>query len=182
MRFLRATRIIAATLVLLLLPEVTSGVECQPENESQYIADLSDQQLRQDDPDAYAEAIQCLGKLESLAAVNSLISLIDYQRSFTTEKSFHEALSRMITRRVLYPAVRALADIGKPALPSLANVLARDEVGTESYESAFYVFLTIFRENREEGAAYLEMEAAGLQRTELERERLLIAAEKLAAE
>ena len=183
MRILCATQIFAAMLVLLLSPNLAAGIECPPENEARYIADLSDQQLQQDDPDAYAEAILCLGKLESVAAVNSLVSLIDYRRSFNSQQSFNETLSQgMITRRVLYPSVRALSDIGRPALPSVANALARNEVGTESHESAVDIFKTFFWGTRAEGSAYLEIEAAGPQRTELERERLLAAAKRLAKE
>ncbi|HSR68813.1 MAG TPA: hypothetical protein VLU25_12820 [Acidobacteriota bacterium] len=177
-RALLLFRLVSVVYACFICTVAGAGDKCDCLSEMNLIEALSDERLRHNDPDAYVAAIECLGARKSVAAVNALVALLDYRRSYTDWQSAQEMTLRTHVRASFYPAVDALATIGEPALPSVAQALAASGVDTERYRSASDVFLAVFWLAREDGASFLEKEAAG-RPSDLERERLLRAAERL---
>lgn len=149
------------------------GLSCPARLEQEYLSSLRESS----DPEEIVQAIECLGILGSIPAVNPLIDLLEFRRSFYWDGT--GAVKPMLPHG-RYPAGQALARIGKPSLPSLVKVLAQSEQDSVKGEVAFYALLSIFREQPEEGYSFL-LKAALVEKSELGRETLLEVAKRYAA-
>lgn len=159
-----------------------SGVISQENSEEEItrlILILGDQKLRESDPDRIIKAIQRLGELKATVAVDDLVGLLTFKQTFKWERDdgiVHEI--QPITPGNRYPAVSALFQIGKPALPALVSVIERNEPHSPESSNAVYAVLAIFRENLPQGVKYLR-KAAAKSFTSLMAQRLLTAAEHI---
>lgn len=159
-----------------------SVVAPQDNNEgevSTLISVLRDSRLRQDDPERVIKAIERLGDLKAAAAVDDLIQLIAFRRTFSWERNGGSILElQPITPGNRYPAVSALFQIGKPALPALVKVIEGSESNSLENQNATYAVQSIFRDNLREGVKYLR-EAATQSFTRLMAQRLSTAARRI---
>jgi hypothetical protein len=140
---------------------------------------IRNEQLRIEDPEKVGAAIATLGELRAEAAVDDLIKLITFKRTFPQDNvpngiivEFHTIL-----RDGRYPAVGSLFAIGKPSLLPLVNLIS--DYDSKSLESvnALTAVMLIFREEPQAGVQYLK-DAAEKASYPLQRQRLLSAAEK----
>jgi hypothetical protein len=140
---------------------------------------IRNQQLRIEDPEKVGAAIATLGELRATAAVDDLIKLITFRRTFSQDNEPNGIINefRTITRDGRYPAVGSLFEIGKPSLLPLVKLISDN--GTKSLESvnALTAVMLIFRDEPEAGVQYLK-DAAEKANSPLERQRLVIAAER----
>jgi hypothetical protein len=145
------------------------------------ISDLRDTRVRQDDPERLIKAIERLGDLKATAAIDDLIQLIGFRRTFSWERNDGFVVERQpITPGNRYPAVSALFQIGKPALPALVQVIEGSESNSIESTNATYAVQSIFRENLPEGVKYLR-HAAKQSFTVLMGQRLSTAARRIEA-
>ncbi len=141
---------------------------------------IRNERLRTEDPDKVAQAIATLGELRATVAVEDLIKLITFRRTFPQERGNPEGVINeihVITRDGRYPAVGSLFAIGKPALPSLIKLISSYDSKSLESENALTAVMAIFRDEPQTGVQYLK-DAAEKGRSPLERQRLLIAAER----
>ena len=146
---------------------------------STLISDLRDSRLRQDDPERVIKTIERLGDLKATAAVDDLIQLIGFKRTFKWERTdgfTHEL--QPITPGNRYPAVSALFQIGKPALPALVKVIEISESDSVEGQNATYAVESIFRDDLPGGVKYLK-DAATQSYTTMMAQRLSTAARRL---
>ncbi len=154
--------------------------DAQDEKVSQLIVILSDQKMRQDKPQHVIQAINQLGQMRSIAAIDSLVRLLTLRQDFEWEKPVdHVVLKRHpISVDGRYPAVGALIQIGKPSLPALAKVIETEEINSLASENAIYAVGIIFRDTPSAAVEYLR-EAATKASTPEAAKRLSNAAEKM---
>lgn len=128
----------------------------------QLIAVIRDERLREREPSRVVQAINRLGELRAVQAIDDLISLLTFKRTFEWESQSKEVINEIqpITPGNRYPATSALAQIGEPALPALVKVLAEHESNSVASKNSAYAILTIFRENPTQGSQYLKRAAA----------------------
>jgi hypothetical protein len=160
------------------------------------LATIRDPGLRESDPDRVIQAIQRLGMMKDTEAIDDLIPLLTFRRLYPEDKDPSLARdvegSRSSARR--FPAIEALALIGRPALPAVVRVLeTSDPESSESrcaLEVVRYIFLQVtepdtqhpaeaFLRPRREAVRFLRQAASEASSTEAE-ERLRLAAERLA--
>ncbi len=122
---------------------------------SKSFLDISDKQMRAREPGRVIEAIKRLGEMKSFVAIDGLIHLITYKRTYEWEKygyiHFHT-----ITTLDRYPATGALFEIGKSSLSALKKVIETEETGSLAGENAIYTVTQIFRDSPAEGGRVLE--------------------------
>lgn len=134
---------------------------------------VRDKQLRQKAPEKVAEAINRLGELREVEAIDDLVELLDF-------KSPTDDLSIMMqpTHYSLgYPAVPALFRIGKPAVPALVRALAANPIENQVAKNARLTLMSIFRDDLLEGAAQLEKAASEASTTQARRRLEAIASD-----
>jgi hypothetical protein len=140
---------------------------------------IRNEQLRIEDPEKVGAAIAALGDLRATAAVDDLIKLITFRRTFPQDNQPNGIISEFhtITRSGRYPAVDSLFGIGKPSLLPLVTLIS--DYDTKSLESvnALTAVMLIFRDDPPAGVQYLK-DAAEKANYPLQRQRLLSAAEK----
>lgn len=142
---------------------------------------VRDERLRTEDPDKVAQAIAALGQLRATAAVEDLIKLITFKRTFPQERGTPEGVVNdihLITREGRFPAIGALFEIGKPSLPSLVRLIADHDAKSLQSENALVAVRLIFRDQPQAGVQYLK-DAGEKSSSSLARQRLLMAAEKV---
>jgi len=177
--------IIFATGILLTSVAGSKSVVTPQDNSegevSTLISVLRDSRLRQDDPERVIKAIERLRDLKAVAAVDDLIQLIGFSRTFSWERTDGSILElQPITPGNRYPAVSALFQIGKPALPALVKVIEGFESNSVENQNATYAVQSIFRDNLPEGVKYVR-EAATQSFTTLMAQRLSTAAGRIEA-
>jgi len=147
---------------------------------NQLIAVIRDGRLRESEPSRVTQAINRLGELRAVQAIDDLVSLLTFKRTFEWESQSKEVINEIqpITPGNRYPATSALAQIGEPALPALVKVLAVHEPNSVESKNSVYAILTIFRENPTQGSQYLKRAAAKASTPEAA-ERILQVARKL---
>lgn len=129
---------------------------CETDREVEYISALLSPGVRESDPDLFLESIQCLGKIQSIAAVNPLVKVLDYRRSFLWDGTSVHQLVPLVGR---YPAAGALAEIGLPALPSLTLALARTDVDLQPGRALVDAVRIIFKNDLDKTLEYLHKAA-----------------------
>ena len=150
---------------------------CEVAKEEEYLAALSDDELRTDEPEWFIHAIECLGEVKSIAAVNPLISLLPYRRSFWWDGT--GIVPRIIMPTERYPAGEALGSIGELALPSVIRKIASSAPSSVECEVLFYTLVTIFRNEQEKGLSFIKKSAI-VEETLEGRQRLLVIAGRYA--
>lgn len=141
---------------------------------------IRDERLRTENPDKVAQAIVALGELRATDAVEDLIKVITFKRTFPQERGNPEGVVNdihLITREGRFPAIGALFEIGKPSLPSLVRLIANHDPKSLESENALVTVRSIFRDEPQAGVQYLK-DAGEKSSSSLSRQRLLIAAER----
>jgi hypothetical protein len=140
---------------------------------------IRNEQLRIDDPEKVGAAIVTLGELRATAAIDDLIKLITFRRTFLQDNEPNGIINEFhtITRSGRYPAVGSLFGIGKPSLVPLLKLISDNDAKSLEGVNALTAVMLIFREEPEAGVQYLK-DAAEKANFPLERQRLLSAAER----
>jgi hypothetical protein len=126
------------------------------------------------------EAIRRLGEIRSVAAIDDLVSLLTFKRTFRWESKDNSDIVEIqpITPANRYPAVGALMEIGSAALPALVKALETHETDSLETQNAVLVVQHVFRDQPQEAAMYLRA-AATKSQTPLAGERLINAANRV---
>ena len=148
---------------------------------SKLTAIVRDARLQETDPDRVVQAIQRLGEMKAVEAVDDLAGLLTFRKWFPWEKDPNqpkvvEGLGP--TDRERYPAALALLQIGPPALPALIKVIEAHEPGSLETRNTLEVIIPLTRYDRPAYVQKLKDAAAGAPSPEAA-ERLRKAAEKL---
>lgn len=92
-------------------------------------------------PECIAYAADKIGLYRYAPGVQILIQYIDYRLPVDPRKARSPAVGRAPTLGTIYPATDALLEIGKPAIPSLVQVVAaRASSDTARTNAAFVLF------------------------------------------
>lgn len=190
---------ILLVLSLLLLPcaqaEARISGQTGDENEEvkRLIMVLRDEGLREHEPQQVIKAIERLGALKAATAIDDLAQLLTFRQPFEGESV--RKTNIQMWQFPYYPAIKALSQIGKPALPALIKIIEENESGSFgrgldparlfdksqsssiASDNAISVILAIFREKPVKAVEYLKKTAANAS-TPLTRQRLTEAAEK----
>jgi hypothetical protein len=113
---------------------------------NQLLLTLDDEQIGKTDPKRVIKAIQRLGQMQAVTAIDDLIRLLGFQRTYS-EREGDPILSQVRPTSILvrYPATEALAQIGQPALPALVRVIESADRRTMDSENALYTARLILR-------------------------------------
>lgn len=152
-----------------------------------WIKTLKNNETKRTSPELVVEAIQNLGSVKAKQAIPELIKYLDYERKF--ESKFESKQDPADGVEVLpsiplsgrYPAITALFQIGKSALPALAKVIQKEEPESLKSDNALHTVQFIFRDNLSEAVKYLE-ESMKNSDTQKAKQRLSIAIEKTSKE
>lgn len=160
------------------------AIQRQDTDEDREIARLlkiiRNEQLRIDDPDQVGAAIATLGELRATVAVDDLIKLITFKRTFPQDRRVHPWVideTHLIPRSGRYPAVGSLFEIGEPSLLPLVKLISDYDSKSLESENALDAVILIFRDEPQAGVQYLK-DAAEKSSTPLTKQRLLTAAER----
>lgn len=128
----------------------------------QLLTILRDEQIREREPERVIKAIEHLGQMKSIAAIDDLVQLLTFKQSFPWKNRNLDIVEEdhPITPLSRYPAAGALFQIGKPALPALIKVIETEETGSLAGENAIYTVTQIFRDSPTKGVEYLRDAAA----------------------
>jgi hypothetical protein len=145
----------------------------------QLIKMLRDERLRMSEPERVVQAIERLGRMRSVEAIDDLKALLTFRRTFEWERGRPGDMYvelQLMTTDGRYPAVGALFQIGRPSLPTLVSVIQAHEPSSLETENAIFTVMLIYREEPSEGVEYLRKAATKVSSSE-EAQRLLDAAE-----
>ena len=121
--------------------QVTQG-QSRDEEIAQLIAIIRNSQLRIEDPEKVVEAINKLGEMKAVSAVDDLAQILSFRLV-----SQGERLTGITTEAdQRFPAVSALYLIGKPALPALVKVIENFDEQDLMSRNARHTMVSIFRE------------------------------------
>ena len=130
---------------------------------------IRDRDLQRDDPKQFLAAMQELGNLRAVEAIDDLVGLLTYERDWQRERrpAGYEATSGSspipYTGRH-YLATLALADIGEPALPELIKVIENhDEASLETANANYTVRVILLRHGGRNAEAFFKDAAAKAQ-------------------
>lgn len=154
--FILATRtaagcLVAATCVAATTPPCPELQGKKPANLLAYL----DRDRAALSPDCIVYAIRELGAQQYVAAVNTLAMYLDFRMPGTEKKVHDVTIVRIPTLGDKYPAVVALFEIGKPALPSLVHMIGHGATSDLLRNNALEVVLVIHRENMAEAVRAL---------------------------
>ncbi|HKY03954.1 MAG TPA: hypothetical protein VJQ56_03640 [Blastocatellia bacterium] len=147
-------------------------------NAAELMAILRDEQLRMNDPDQVLKAIESLGQMKEKDAIDDLVRLITFARADTSVKGDYIDEIRLLTPGDRYPALIALMEIGKPAMPALINTIQANDPASGPYENAIYAVMGIYREAPQKAVRTLK-KASQLADTAVGKTRLLGAVDKI---
>lgn len=123
------------------------------------IAILKDKDAKIKTPELIYKVMEQLGRLKAQEAIPELIDCLDYKRRYEWEAPEESGIVNeihTITPAGRYPAVSALFQIGKPALPLLIKVMETEESNSVRSQNALYTIQIIFREDITEAIEYLK--------------------------
>lgn len=121
---------------------------------------VRDERLRQSEPDRVAQAIKRLGELKSTGAINDLIRLLIFKRTFEWEACDMINEIHLTTASERYPAVGALIEIGKPSLPALIDVIGAHDSNSLESRNAWEAVMIVFRDTPTRAVTLLRKAAA----------------------
>lgn len=121
--------------------------------------------MRQDDPKQVIAAIKRLGELKAELAVDDLVSVLTFSQTSAPETATGSGVgivdgTHLDTLGEHYPAIDALFEIGKPALPALTTAIATSDSKSLIAKNAAYAVMLIFRDNPRDGVSYLNDQAS----------------------
>src|SRR5437867_9109587 len=163
-------------------PPTISEVAGQSSEIEELLKTVRNKTLMQTDPERLVKAIERLGQLRALTAIDDLSQLLTFKRTFKGEEIGIAPGRTIINASHLYspderyPAIGALHAIGEPALPALVRVIETNETGSRDSENAAYTVGSIFRDEPAREVNYLS-EAAATASTPEGKNRLLKAVE-----
>ena len=164
-------------------PPTISEVAGQSSEIEELLKTVRIKTLMQTDPERLVKAIERLGQLRALTAIDDLTELLTFRRTFKGEEIAVAPGRTIINASHLYspderyPAIRrALRAIGELALPVLVRVIETNETGSRASENAAYTVGSIFRDEPAREVNYLS-EAAATVSTPEGKNRLLKAVE-----
>lgn len=108
----------------------------------------------EDNAECLTFAIYKLGEMRHEPAIPTLARLLDFRRP----PDEHEKRGSHIRMRGFYPAVDALDEIGKSALPSVLEVIEADSSSATARENAVSVWMDIYKYEAPKGVATLRQE------------------------
>jgi hypothetical protein len=117
---------------------------------------LTDHETRREDAACISDTILYLEAKRDPEAAPVLSQYLDFARPITPGEK--EGINPF--GRARYPAVTALADIGKPALPSLIKVIRNNDSNSLVFKNAVAAEMSIHRADVVEGVEYLLVQAA----------------------
>lgn len=149
-----------ARLVSSQVPQVSDGAAAQRDAEvAKLLAVLRDPNLANTHPKQVVQAIQRLGQMRAVEAIDDLVKLLTFARRLPWERSDIVVEIQPIIPGNRYPATSALYQIGRPALPALVKVIELNDVESVPSRNAIYAIQNIFRNNLGEGSKYLQAAA-----------------------
>src|SRR5579872_4502368 len=110
-------------------------------------------------PNCVTYAIMRLGDAKTIEAAPVIADYLDYKRPFTPEEEESIRLHFSMPLREFYPAVTALFQIGKPALPALSNAICKPNISSLALDKAVFTTMLIFREDPTAGIRFLKSNA-----------------------
>jgi hypothetical protein len=128
--------------------------------EKRLIGILRDGKLRQSERKKVVGAIIKLGDMRSVAAIDDLVKLLNFKRTFPQDKDVDVTESHPISLTGRYPAGGALLQIGKPALAALVKVIESHKCSDVESQVASETIIGILRDNYAEAAKFLREIAA----------------------
>lgn len=148
---------------------------------NQLLGIVLSQSYRENEPERATEAINKLGKLKAVEAIPALIEIITFrvQPQGEYRSGFAVFQTRTISRFECYPATQALLDIGEQAVPTLIEVIKKEESESVASINAIVVLNSHFRHKKPQEGIRLLREKASEMSSEVERQRLTKAAEEL---
>ena len=147
------------------LPDIqTSGVIGQKQEVSEAMVErdreinswlkvLQDPSSRNMDPEKLARAIERLGQLKAISAIDEIVKFLDFRRPGAESGPF---LSTLPAQSTTYPAIGALEEFRDEALSSLALVIVDETAVQLSRENAIHAVTLIFRYRPSEGAYFMD--------------------------
>lgn len=135
-----------------------------------YLVLLRDESLRQSDPEKLVAVISVTERRKIVEAVPELVNLLTFKREFEWEKRERENPPapgeplivggfQQITPRVRYPAIGALAQIGKPALPALLEVIKNQDSESLESQNALEALQAVFYPDLQQTVDFLRQQA-----------------------
>ncbi len=113
---------------------------------------VTDEQLRQSDPDLVLAAVRATGQYRVEQAVPDLIELLAFRFWYDWEKNKERQITvgarDFINPGSRYPATEALAEIGKPALPALLEVIETHPFASIESKNARFTVRLFFRDDQ----------------------------------
>lgn len=135
--------------------ELQSRAEDEETELSRLLAIIRDNKLRESNPQMVVRAIDRLGELKPISAIDDLVGLLGFKDP--SRESKHPYLRLQISPfRQPYPAVSALLEIGKPVLPALVKAVETHEPGSLMSENAIYAIVWVHPEEPAAAVRYLE--------------------------
>jgi hypothetical protein len=104
-------------------------------------------------------SIQKLGELKAEKAATVLTRYLDQKRPLTADEKETERLHISMALKEFYPAVEALVEIGKPAIPALLSAIASDTSSVDARYNAVRTEMLIFRDKPVDGIRALKAAA-----------------------
>src|ERR1700730_9303666 len=119
---------------------------------------IRNEQLRIEDPEKVGAAIATLGELRATAAIDDLIDLITFRRTFPQDNQPNGIINEFhtILRDGRYPAVGSLFAIGKPSLLPLVTLISDNDTKSLESVNALTAVMLIFREDPPAAVQYLK--------------------------
>ncbi|HYN85408.1 MAG TPA: hypothetical protein VER32_09155 [Pyrinomonadaceae bacterium] len=181
------TLLLALAVAAPVLPPAPAGAaqtkeRARVEKITELLAVVRDEETLRADPNRAAEAVVRLGEMKAVEAIPDLVRLLDFRRTFDWEEVNAGGVEvvneiTLITTAKRYPAVGALAAIGRPAVPALLKAVGERETDSTAGENALAALMGVFRESPSKGVKLLK-KAAAAGASPLAAHRLLNAAQR----
>lgn len=122
---------------------------------------LKDKSLKEKSPQMLVDAIKRLGSIKSTKAIPELLEYLDFEVPLESKESYSQPsdgveINPSIPVSGRYPAVGALIQIGKVALPKLTEAIENEEITSTKSQNAVYSIQQIFRDDLLNAIKYLE--------------------------
>ncbi len=133
--------------------------ERKEDEERRLLAIIRDKEAQESDRERCVQAIERLGEIRSITAVDDLINLITFKSTLRSEENPSPIVidrEHPVTPLSLYPAAGALFYIGKPALPALLRLIETSDPESLASQNAVYTLMAVFREDPKAGVLYLQ--------------------------
>lgn len=150
----------------------------QDEEVKKLINIIRNENLVKSDSEKVVKAIDRLGELKAKEAVTDIAKLLTLDRGARYFDTENPPSGGIITPYSIYPAVKALNNIGETSVPDLIKVIEREETNSLPSENAYFTIMTIYRENLEKAVIALRKQVF-LAETGQGSERILKAVKRL---